>query len=203
MAPDVNPYESPHWPGNPSARRPEASVGVQIVVGVVLVAGCTVLFAAVGGLVAAALDRFAPGYYPGVFPGTARGGYSASVGMGTGILQGLLLGLLVGGVVTAGLRWFKQLQLANGLRALLFVAAFALGFGAAGMLIGYGMGVLAPDYYRGLFHSYGRQADFSPSDVGIGLGCTEGLMLGAAVGTLVVVALAWRRSRQTTAPSPP
>jgi hypothetical protein len=41
----------------------------------------------------------------------------------------------------------------------------------------------------------GRQPDFNPTDVGVGLGTSQGVILGVIAGGLVVVTLAWRRSR--------
>lgn len=78
--------------------------------GIIVVIACGVLFAVGGGLIAAALNWLAPGYYPGVFPHANQSGYAADVGVGTGILQGLMLGLFVGAAVVIGLGWFGQLR---------------------------------------------------------------------------------------------
>ncbi|MHB1036726.1 MAG: hypothetical protein ACYC35_07200 [Pirellulales bacterium] len=191
MTPDTNPYSSPQSDGTLIA--PSGIRLAPIAIGVAVVVGCPILFGVVGGLVAVALNRLAPGYYPGVFSHYFRGNY-ASIGVATGILQGLVLGALVGVVVAAGLGWFSQLQLLLCARALAIIAAFGSGLAAVGAFLGFGLGVLAPDYYRGVFGG-GEQLDFNPVDVGIGLGCSEGLLAGAVVGTVVVVALAWRRAR--------
>ena len=122
-------------------------------------------------------------------------GYAADVGIGTGILQGLMLGLIVGAVVAGGLAWFGQLQwpaCAQGLGILLGCAAV---FGGGGGLVGLALGVFMPGYYRGIV-SGGQQPDFNPADVGVGLGTSQGIILGVIVGGLVVVSLAWARSAQ-------
>jgi hypothetical protein len=199
---DTNPYSSPQEHNGPwFASRRHGTSFVPIVAGIALVVGCAFLFAVIGGLVALALNQFAPAYYPGVFPHAVGGGYACIVGVGTGILQGLILGFLVGSVVAASLGWFKQLQLTPCARALTIIAAFGIGFAVVGTLVGYGLGTFAPDYYRGVV-SGGRQPNFNPVDVGIGLGCSEGLLFGAVVGTVVVVVLAWRQSGRTSPRTP-
>jgi hypothetical protein len=69
--------------------------------------------------------------------------------------------------------------------------AFALGGG----LSGYGLALLEPGYYRGVFSS-GREPRFDPVAVGLGLGVTQGLICGLLVGAVVVLAVAWYRSRR-------
>lgn len=172
-----------------------------VVRGIVVVVACGVLFAIGGGLIAAALNWLAPGYYPGVFPHATRSGYAADVGVGTGILQGLMLGLLVGTVVAAGLGWFRQLQWAACGRGLAILTGCAAVFAVGGGLVGLALGVLMPGYYRGVV-SGGRQPNFNPADVGVGLGTSQGVILGVIVGGLVVVALAWRRSRSERPSTP-
>jgi hypothetical protein len=174
---------------------------VTVVRGIVVVVACGVLFAIGGGLIAASLNWFAPGYYPGVFPHADRGGYAAAVGVGTGILQGLMLGLAVGAVVAAGLGWFGQLQWEACGRGLAILVGCAAVFAVGGGLVGLALGVFLPAYYRGVV-SGGQQPDFNPVDVGVGLGTSEGVILGVLVGGLVVVALAWRRSRSSPPPTP-
>ena len=171
---------------------------VAIVVGLIMVAGCPILFAIVGGLVAAGLDGFAPGYYPGMyFQGRDR--HALGFGVTTGVLQGLMLGLPAGIAIVASLGWFRQLRPKFCALALAVVATFGAGFAVAGALIGYGLGACFPDYYRVVCHGEG-QPGFDAVDVGIGLGCSEGLMIGAVVGTFVAVVLAWRRTRHPPQP---
>jgi hypothetical protein len=161
---------------------------------------CGLLFAGGGGLVADLLNWFAPGYYPGVFPGANRGSHASDVGVGTGIIQGLMLGLLVGTVIAVGLGWFDQLRAIPVIRALVLVLLCGFACCVVGTLIGYFLGTFHPGYYRSVV-SGGRQPDFKPVDVGIGLGCSQGLILGVIVGALVVVGSAcyrWWRTRATT-----
>ncbi len=196
MKPDSNPYASPQGHDDRSITGGFGrDILVPTVTGIAVIVGWPILFAVIGGSVAVALNKFAPAYYPGVFPDAVRGGDAAGVGVGTGILQGLTLGFLVGAAVIAGLSWFKKLRPYSCVQALLIIAAFAIGFAAVGTLVGYGLGRFVPGYYRGVF-SEGLRPDFNPLDVGIGLGCSEGLLFGAVVGTAVVIVLTWRRSRR-------
>jgi hypothetical protein len=160
-----------------------------VVRGIAVVIGCVVLFAITGGLVAAALDAVAPGYYRGVFPQSG-----AEAGVLAGVAQGILLGLLVGGILALGLGWFRQLRL----RACLWAGAILAGcvcIGAIlGGLIGLALGNHAPGYYRTVVAG-GRLQDFNPVDVGVGLGASQGIILGVLVGALSVILVAWRRSR--------
>jgi hypothetical protein len=54
-----------------------------------------------------------------------------------------------------------------------------------------------PGYYRTVFR-YGDSPDFNAVEVGVGLGLTQGLMAGVAVGCVVVLAVAWHGSRRRT-----
>ncbi|WP_020472973.1 hypothetical protein [Zavarzinella formosa] len=60
--------------------------------------------------------------------------------------------------------------------------------------IGYGLGVIAPGYYRGVF-SKGREPGFDPVSVGLGQGLTQGTAGGVVVGLAVVALLCWREVR--------
>lgn len=163
-----------------------------VVRGIVVVVACGVVFAGGGGLIAVVLNWLAPGYYQGVLQHPGRGG--GPPGVGTGVLQGLPLGLFVGTVVACGLELFGQLRWAVCGRALAILAACAAVFAVGGGLVGLALGVYAPDYYRSVVRG-GQEPDFSPIDVGVGLGTSQGAIVGVIVGALVVVALAWRRSR--------
>ena len=70
-----------------------------------------------------------------------------------------------------------------------------LAFGAAGTAIGWSLGQFAPAFYRGVFPS-GDQPWFDPVQVGFGVGLTQGLLVGLAVGGVVVLASAWVESRR-------
>ena len=80
-------------------------------------------------------------------------------------------------------------------RGLGIVVACALGFGAAGGLLGLGLGVAAPAYYRGVFRA-GDDPGFIPWQIGLGVGTTEGAVCGVVVGCVVVLAAALSGSRQ-------
>lgn len=80
------------------------------------------------------------------------------------------------------------------LRAFGIIVASGAGFGIAGCLLGYLLGVGAPGYYRSVFRN-GNDPHFDPVATGIGLGLTQGLTAGLVVGAVVVVAVAWYRSR--------
>src|SRR5436305_872301 len=69
-------------------------------------------------------------------------------------------------------------------RALTTILGSALGCGAGGALIGYLIGRFLPGAYRGLFSPV--PPDFSPTDVGVGLGIPQGAFFGAIVGTVAV-----------------
>lgn len=62
-------------------------------------------------------------------------------------------------------------------------------FGAAGGLLGFTLGVVAPAYYRGVFRA-GDDPGFEPVQVGLGLGVTQGLICGVFIGSVVVLAAA-------------
>jgi hypothetical protein len=161
--------------------------------GLLIVGLSCILFAAGGGLIAIGLNWFAPGYYAGVFP-NYRGDNPAQIGIAIGIFQGLFVGALVGAVVALSLGWFGQLETAPSARAFAVVCFTGLVFSIAGTLLGYCIGTFAPDYYRSVV-SGGRLPYFNPRDVGIGLGCTQGLIVGLIAGALAIVFLAWRRWR--------
>ncbi|MGA2258487.1 MAG: hypothetical protein ABSG53_27810, partial [Thermoguttaceae bacterium] len=129
-----------------------------------LVVTCPILFGSVGGLVVMSLNRFAPDYYRGVFAHVDHGNAS---NLGIGIIQGVGFGLLVGIVVAASLGCFRQLRPAPSARALTIIAAFGIAFAVAGTLAGYGLGIIVPGYYCGVFSSL-KRPNINPVDVGIG-----------------------------------
>jgi hypothetical protein len=70
----------------------------------------------------------------------------------------------------------------------------ATGFGIAGCLVGYLLASFAPGYYRSVCYG-GNSPSFDPVAVGVGLGLTHGMTAGLIVGAVVVVAVAWSRSK--------
>jgi hypothetical protein len=159
--------------------------------GIVVVVACCLLLSLVGGLVAAALDWLVPGYWPGS-SGMDKGGPDVTVGITPGLVQGLLLGLVVGTVVVLGLAWFQQLRWVVCAQALALLAACDVVFAVGGGLGGWGLGKLAPGYFR-VAQVEERPPVFPPTSAGIRRGATRGEVLGAIVGGFVVVVRAGRR----------
>ncbi len=86
--------------------------------------------------------------------------------------------------------------LSAGLVYLGLVFARALLGGGVGLAAAFGLSHLFPDYYPGVFpHLVVVGAD--PAQVGMGLGFSQGMILGAVVSLVVVAITAWgaRRSR--------
>lgn len=79
-------------------------------------------------------------------------------------------------------------------RAIGSVAIASILFGAIGMAIGYLIGSFMPGYYRSVFVG-GDSPDFDPLTVGIGQGLTQGVVLGAAVGLILVLASWWKEAK--------
>ena len=78
--------------------------------------------------------------------------------------------------------------------ALGFVALSSVGGALLGLLLGATLALLIPDYYRGVFTN-GDAASFNPLAVGAGLGTTQGLAGGAAVGVGICAIYFWYRAR--------
>ena len=75
------------------------------------------------------------------------------------------------------------------IRGIGIIVLCGVSFGMAGGLIGFTLGVGSPNYYRGVFHAAG-DPNFSPVQVGLGLGISQGLIGGAVIGCIVVLAAA-------------
>lgn len=71
---------------------------------------------------------------------------------------------------------------------------FILLVGAVGALLGACVGGLlawvTPDYYRQIF-SAASNSGFQPMQIGVGLGCIQGLGGGIVLGTVLVITQAW------------
>src|SRR4029077_7599303 len=80
-------------------------------------------------------------------------------------------------------------------RAILIIVGRAAVFSMLGAGLGATQGVVAPDYYRGVFLT-GNRPDFNPVQLGFGLGMTQGFTGGIVIGILVVAILAWHSSRK-------
>jgi hypothetical protein len=161
---------------------------------------CCALGTVGGVLVVKGLDWLAPRYYPGVSPpfmdSYAGSSYAGTYAIVTGIEQGVLIGSVVGVVVATGLAWFRQTDLASIVRAFALIAVFGLVFGLGGLGVGYCMGTIHPNYYERTFNASQKRRDFNPVDVGMGLGCSEGLMVGFPLGAMAAVMNAWFGSRR-------
>ncbi len=82
----------------------------------------------------------------------------------------------------------------NVLKALATVAGTAISFGICGMGIGAFLGRLAPGFFRQML-PLRDPATFNPMELGIGLGLTNGLGWGLAIGVILVAILAWKETR--------
>lgn len=81
------------------------------------------------------------------------------------------------------------------IRALATVAACVLLFAVGGASAGWGLGRLAPGYYREVF-SRGDEPNFDPVEVGVGLGLTQGISGGALLGVALVAIGGWLQLRR-------
>ena len=80
-------------------------------------------------------------------------------------------------------------------RSLYLVVATTIMFGAFGGIVGWLLSLLTPDYYRSRFDAL----DSEVWQIAVGSGVTQGLIVGALVGCVVLLATAWYRSRIKTA----
>ena len=80
------------------------------------------------------------------------------------------------------------------LRGFAITMASGVAFACLGALAGYALGSFAPDYYRLVFRMPPEVA-IDPARAGLGLGATQGAAAGLLVGLVIVVAVAWHRSR--------
>jgi hypothetical protein len=77
------------------------------------------------------------------------------------------------------------------LRGFLIIAISTALCAIIGAGTGYTLGTFAPAFYRTLFRN-GNAPTFDPVQMGLGLGLTQGLV----VGCVVVLAVAWYNSRR-------
>ena len=80
------------------------------------------------------------------------------------------------------------------LKASATVGGSALVGAAAGTTIGFCLGQYFPGSYRSMF-VHGIDPRFNPVEVGIGLGCTQGLIAGVVIGLVIVLAVTWYEIR--------
>lgn len=79
-------------------------------------------------------------------------------------------------------------------RGLTTVAATSVATTIIGSLLGFGLGTFAPGSYRALFPN-GTDPRFNPVEVGVGLGCVQGLLAGTIIGLVVVLCVTWYELR--------
>ena len=82
----------------------------------------------------------------------------------------------------------------NVVKALATVVGTAVGFGVGGTAIGALLGHVAPGFFRQML-PLRDPANFNPVELGIGLGLTNGLGWGLAIGVLLVAIIAWKETR--------
>lgn len=75
-------------------------------------------------------------------------------------------------------------------RAFAIILGTGLAGSCLGAAVGYALAVLTPGYYASVFPGRAAAPGFSPVDVGVGLGLTQGLIAGAAIGCVVTLAVA-------------
>ena len=80
------------------------------------------------------------------------------------------------------------------LRGFVITITSGFAFGLLGAGAGYGLGLVAPDYYRTVFRIPPEIA-IDPVQTGFGLGVTQGLAAGLIIGLVIVVTNAWYGSR--------
>lgn len=74
------------------------------------------------------------------------------------------------------------------LRAFSIVIGSAVGFAAAGGMIGALLGMWVPGYSRAVLE-HAQDPDISLVELGIGLGLTQGLVGGIVIGLIIVLAV--------------
>ena len=80
------------------------------------------------------------------------------------------------------------------LRGFLITILSGVAFGVVGALIGYGLGVAAPDYYRIVFRMH-PESQYDLPTFGLGVGLVQGAGVGIFVGVAIVLAVSWHDSR--------
>jgi hypothetical protein len=67
-------------------------------------------------------------------------------------------------------------------------------FGVGGAAVGYALGRWTPDFYRTVFRiPIGSTVD--PIEVGLGLGLSNGGIIGLGIGLVIVLAVTWSNGR--------
>jgi hypothetical protein len=92
-----------------------------------------------------------------------------------------------------------QQQRMTVLRGFTITIASSFAFACFGALAGYGLGSIAPDYYRTVFR-IPPHVSINPGQAGLGLGATQGLAAGLVVGLVIVITVAWSNARANDRP---
>ena len=82
-------------------------------------------------------------------------------------------------------------------RAVGWIALTSVLFSGIGALVGWLIGTLMPGYYRSVFVG-GNDPNFNPVETGLGQGLTQGMVLGATVGLVLVLANWWKEAKLAT-----
>jgi hypothetical protein len=82
-------------------------------------------------------------------------------------------------------------------RAVGWIALTSVLFAVIGGLIGWLMGTQMPGYYRSIFLR-GSDPAFDPVAIGLGQGITQGLVLGSAIGLVLVLSNWWKEAKLAT-----
>jgi hypothetical protein len=91
-------------------------------------------------------------------------------------------------------------------QAIVAVMSCTLVAGAAGGIVGAGVGRLAPSFVRWLYAPGGAGGNVDPTEFGFGLGVVTGLFFGVGTGVFLVCVLALRDAwlaRSGITPHPP
>lgn len=154
----------------------------------------TAVTAAIGALLGGATGLFlrwlTPDYFVAAFGVSVdrmtlvSAGTGAAQGLGAGVAIGVAVSLvatLLGSTARHALRRTLPIVLCLSVAGAIVVAAGGAAYGA-----------LNPDYYLGLL-SPTRRVGISPRQFAVGLGTTQGLGVGAAIGAIIAIVRLWYR----------
>ncbi len=79
-------------------------------------------------------------------------------------------------------------------KGLAFVGMTTMLGGLLGMLVGLLLGKFMPEYYHAVF-SGAQKPGFDPVAAGVGLGITQGLMIGALCGVGLTAVICWHQRK--------
>lgn len=180
---DINPYEPPREQSYVSTFMESSTWRSDSFTAMWFIITMMAVSTVAGGAIACGLNLVVPDYYPCVFP---RSRTPIQDGVFAGLGQGAGIGLVFSTLLVAGLEWIKVgLQTITLIKATSRTLMCGICFAATGALCGYCNSKFSAGYYGG-----------NETDVGIGLGTSQGLMLGLIVGAIGAVTMEWRESRR-------